>query len=464
MDSSTFFLGLKESVKKFNEIDRDKPIRIISHLDADGLSAVSILMKALQRDKRKFVVSIVKQLNETLLKELTIEDYSYYIFCDLGSSVLNLISETLKNKKIFILDHHKPELVKGGVVHVNPHLYGINGAKEISGAGVVYFFSKFLNEKNKDLAYLALVGAIGDVQECKGFSGLNDMILKDAVDTGKIEVKEGLGLFGMHTKSLHKVLEYSFNPYIPSVSGSERGAIKFLEELGIELKKNGKFRKLIDLEEEELKKLITGIILKRMGSEENTEEVLGPIYLLKDVEEGEVIKDLKEFSTLLNSCGRMGKPSLGVGTCLGNPKLKEKAVDILVDYRQEIIKSLNWFYSNRGSNKIVEKDNYVLINAEENVKDTMIGTLASIISKSNFYKRGFVIVAFAHTLDGDIKVSLRVNADIDLREVIKKVSEKVGGVAGGHKQACGALISQNNEKEFLDLIGKLLDKMVIKLE
>ena len=50
-------------------------------------------------------------------------------------------------------------------VQVNPHLYGIDGATDVSGSGVAYFAAKAVNAANVDLAPIALVGALGDMQD-----------------------------------------------------------------------------------------------------------------------------------------------------------------------------------------------------------------------------------------------------------------------------------------------------------
>ena len=50
-------------------------------------------------------------------------------------------------------------------MQVNPHLYGIDGATEVSGSGVAYFAAKAVNAENMDLAPIALVGALGDMQD-----------------------------------------------------------------------------------------------------------------------------------------------------------------------------------------------------------------------------------------------------------------------------------------------------------
>jgi RecJ-like exonuclease len=311
-----------------------------------------------------------------------------------------------------------------------------------------------------------VIGAIGDMQESKGFIGLNNEILKDAIQSRKIEIKDGLRMFGMQTKPLHKVLEYSTDPYVPGVTGNEKGAIRFLGEIGIELKENGKYKKLIHLNQDDTKKLITGIILRRLGSEDKPEDVLGPIYLLTNEEEENPTKDAREFATLLNACGRLNKPSLGIGTCLGNVNIKNKAINLLIDYKKEIINALNWFYSHRNTGDVIEKKGYIIINAEDNIRDTLIGTLASMISKSNLYDNGTIILALAHTLEEDTKVSIRIcgNSSVDTREILNDILKVTGGIGGGHKGAAGGLILQEKEEEFIKTAEKILSKITIEEE
>jgi len=460
-----FLQAVEDVVKEFNNLEK-RTVRIVGHLDADGISSTSILISALKRENIKFNVSIIKQIDQNILDELKKEDYPIIFFVDLGSGNLSMIEKALTGKHVFILDHHKPEDVKTNLIHLNPHLYEMDGDIELSGAGVVYLFARKLNEKNKDLSYLAVIGAIGDMQESKGFIGLNNEILKDAIQSRKIEIKDGLRMFGMQTRPLHKVLEYSTDPYVPGVTGNEKGAIRFLGEIGIELKENGKFKKLIHLNQDDTKKLITGIILRRLGSEDKPEDVLGPIYLLTNEEEENPTKDAREFATLLNACGRLNKPSLGIGTCLGNVNIKNKAINLLIDYKKEIINSLNWFYSHRNTSDIVERKGYIIINAEDNIRDTLIGTLASMISKSNLYANGTIILALAHTLEEDTKVSVRIcgNSSVDTREILNDILKVTGGIGGGHKGAAGCLILQEKEEEFIKTAEKVLGKVTIEEE
>ena len=467
-----FHMAIRNVVEKFHSL-KEKPFRIISHLDADGITSASILIKAFKREDVRFSVSIVKGLTINVLEELAMEDYKNYVFLDLGSGQATDVHRILHDRVVIILDHHKPDSLKledvnENFFYINPVFYGFDGSREICGAGVTYLFCKELNKENKDLAHLAIVGAVGETQANGGFIGLNTEILKEAIESGKLEVKTGLRMFGMQTRPIHKVLEYSTDPYIPGVTGSEEGAVKFLMELDIKVKEDNNWRKLVNLSEDEMKRLVAGIILRRMGSEDNPEDVLGSIYILEDEIGESSTKDAKEFATLLNACGRLGKPSFGLGVCLGDKGLKEKAEELLNTYKRELVKGLNWFHDNRKTDFIIEGEGYVVINAEGNVRETLIGTLASIISKSNTYKEGTIILSLAHTLDDFIKVSIRICGfklpDIDLRLIIKEINEAIGcNSFGGHKYAAGCIIPVEKEEEFIKHAQDVLERSVLKV-
>ncbi len=450
-------------------LETDKPVKIVGNLDTDGITSISILCKAFSRKKIRYAVSVIKQVNEEVLKSLKNEDYDVVVFVDFGSGYMNQISEEL-DKEVFILDHHFPEIKEeklGKIRQVNPHLFGIDGTKEISASGVTYFFAKAIDVGNVDLSYLALVGAVGDVQEDLGFKGLNNKILEDATDNELVEVKETLRVFGMQTKPIHKALEYSTNPYLPGVTGNEKGAIKFVEDAGIKVYSGRDFRRLVSLNKQELDKLVAMIDLKKTAG--SLEPLVGPVFLLKNEREDSLKKDLREFSTLLNSCGKMGWPSLGIGVCMGDEIALKKAEDVLRNYRREIIDALNWFHENRRGEKIIEKEGYAVILAEGNIRDTIIGTLASLLSKSGIYPDGTIVMSSAYTLDGYIKCSFRVSGKnvggVDLRLLVKEILNEVSdgsGYGGGLNLAAGASILQDKEdiliKSSLGVLGKIVSK------
>ena len=468
MDAYALFdEDVKKTAEEFKKIDKKEIIRVISHLDADGISAASLIVKCLNNESRKYSLSIVPQIKRELLEELSNEQYKYFVFTDLGSGVLTGIEELFKGKIVFILDHHEPEKLEvkaDNIFFVNPHKFGIEGNTEISGAGVAYFFVKSLDEKMGDFAHIAIIGAIGDMQERNGFSRLNSEILQTAVSNGKIKVIRGLRLFGAQTKPLHKVLEYCTDPYIPGVSGSESGAIQFLQQIGVNPKNEDGWKKVMHLTEEEMKNLVAGVILTRIG-EKNPEDVLGNVYLLKEEDHESPTKDAKEFATLLNACGRLDKASLGIGACLGDEKIKKKAIALMADYKREIISSMRWYDQNKNSSRIIKGSGYLIINAQDQIRPTLAGTMASMVSRSNGIKEKFIL-SMAQIADGTTKVSLRMSEHgngVDLKQII---SEIVNGLpnceAGGHSNAAGALIATEMEEEFIKRAEAILEKRAME--
>jgi RecJ-like exonuclease len=461
-----FDTALEKAAFIFKSWDKRQPIKLVSHLDADGIAASAIMTHLLNAENRKFSISILQQLSREDIVDLAKENYRYIIFSDLGSGQLNDIEELLKEKEILILDHH--ELAKKetteNITQVNPHIFGIDGSKEISGAGVSYLFASLVNEKSKALAHIAVIGAIGDIQGDYEFLHLNKRILEAAVNNGTIKQKKTLKLFGMQTRPIHKAIEYANELEIPGITGSESGAIQFLQELGIKLKDRNAWRTISDLDDEEMKKLATGIILKRFG-QLNPEDIFGEVYLLENEESGPT-KEAREFATLLNACGRMERASCGIGTCLGIEKDRKMALQTLADYKKELINAINWYEENIKSDSIIKGSNYIILNAKDKVFSNIIGTLASIISKSASFKKDTYILSLARTKKNKTKASLRksrsseADPDLNLRAIVKDIVEKTGaGEAGGHMQAAGAIIPTEKEEEFIDAAKDVLGKL-----
>ena len=59
---------IKDFTNEFREIK--EPIKVISHLDADGLTSAAIISKTLKRNDNEFSLSIVRQLDEDKIREL----------------------------------------------------------------------------------------------------------------------------------------------------------------------------------------------------------------------------------------------------------------------------------------------------------------------------------------------------------------------------------------------------------
>jgi len=157
--------------------------------------------------------------------------------------------------------------------------------------------------------------------------------------------------------------------------------------------------------------------------------------------------------------------SLGIGACLGDEKIKKRAISLMTDYKKEIINSLKWYDNNKASDFVTKGNGYMIINAQDQIRSTMIGTLASILSRSNDTKERF-IMSMAQLVDGTTKVSLRMcgnNEGIDLKKIIVDITEGMQGCEfGGHANAAGALIPTDSEEEFINRAKVVLEKKAME--
>jgi len=432
-------IQIKSVVKKFLEESQEKEIQIISHFDTDGITSATIMIQTLQKLDKKFSVKILKNLEKEFIFQLP--KNKLFLFLDLASGNLKEIHEAgLKN--VFIIDHHEiKKEIPEGIKIINPEL---GDKQKISSSGLTYLFCKEINPKNKEHAKLAVLGMIGDTLE-KNLDKSNNNILNE----GEIKKKRGLLIYPS-TRPLNRSLEYCSEPYIPGVTGETQGVLELLREAGLK-PSQGKYKSLIDLNEKEMKNLVTAIMLKTPKIK------IGDIFLIKFFNK---IEDARELSAMINACSRLGESGLAIQFCMENLKIKKKAESIYAKYKQLIISGLKYVSE---TEKIIGKG-FTIINAKENIKETMIGTIASILSNSHSYEEGHIIITMAY-YKNKIKISARNvgKKGRNLRELLNEIIKNTGGEVGGHKHAVGGIILQEKEKEFINTLKKNLEMELVKI-
>jgi RecJ-like exonuclease len=441
-----FSYPLDERVSKvaeeFLKLPRDKEIQIISHFDTDGITAASIIIKCLKRLDIKFNTLIVKNLTPKIISQLL--DNKTLLFLDLASNSLNLLAEF--KSKVFVIDHHEiSQSIPENVFILNPQLH--EKVDEISSSGLCYLFAKRINLANKDLASLAIIGMIGD--SVKNISISNNEITKDA----EMVIKKGILLYPS-TRPLNKVLEFSSEPYIPSVTGNKEGVFQLLKEIGFE-RQDGQYKSLIELSDEEMTKIVTAILLRRL--EKNNEDLIGNIFLVKHFNQ---LEDAREISAKINASSRLGEPHTSMLYCLGDSKAKKQVEKLYAKYRQMIISSLNFV---RNIEQI-KGNGYVIINAKSNIDDALVSVIATILSKSSLYEEGTIIIIMSDAEGDKIKVSARtVRQGRNVREILERAMSDIGGEFGGHKYAAGCMLDNSRAQEFIERIKKDLEIELVKI-
>lgn len=174
-----------------NIVKRSKKILVWGDEDPDGMTATTILLRALNDSgyetdyfiparKSDGIGLNIKQLNRILKKP-----FDLVITVDCGTSCTDEVEYLLKrNVNVIITDHHVPykKAVKN-VPYINPHIIKIRKFKDLSGAGVSLIFSTYLRKhffnkrsymdaliSDKKSIILAGIGTVCDKVKTTGFN------------------------------------------------------------------------------------------------------------------------------------------------------------------------------------------------------------------------------------------------------------------------------------------------------
>ncbi|MGM5481536.1 MAG: DHH family phosphoesterase [Nanobdellota archaeon] len=444
-----------EAGSEFLSKAEGKVVHIAAHYDADGLCSSAILHESLSRKDVSFTFSHYQHLDGDTIDEIASEDADIFIFADIGSTKAARIKECFSGKTVFILDHHACDEADAGngdsFIHINPYCHGITGVNEVAGAGVAYFFALGMDQSNRDLAGLGVLGAIGDNQERQGFNELNNEILQHAILQKKVRVGRRLRLFGINSRPLVKVLEYSTDLDIPGVTNNPDGVKELLSELRIRYSfRNGKLKKYYHLHPDQQQRLTERIL--EIKGEESLEGAVVPAYTFIDEQKREM-QDLRECATVINACGRLEEYRTAIKALRGDSLAKDKAVMNLKVYKSSLRDALNTIEKRKESGDVYQSDKLLIVDFGDQLKSSIAGVVASMTVRNKVVDEGVIVCTVADS-DGDtVKISLRSAIDDPesrLDELLSGIVKEFGADAGGHPNAAGAVIPADHKDVFIE--------------
>jgi RecJ-like exonuclease len=370
-------------------------------------------------------------------------DENELIFVDLGGG--NRRVNELKD--VLIIDHHQTEGI--GKTQVNPLLFGIDGSDELSAAGTAYCVFRCHPE-------LGVVGSMGDMQ--MPLRGMNRWVLEQGVGSGDIVVENDLRFYGRHCRPLVQFLAFSDDPFIPGISYREDKAEELLNELGIPLEQEGKRRMYADLDDEEKRRLVSGLAKILIGANRlrKAEHLIGENYVFPKRPMNETY-EANEFSTLLNACGRHSRDDIGVKVCLGDESVYAEARELLLLHRKMIRNGIRY-----AASHVQDLGKFRFLDGRKKIEENVIGIVCGMALQQG-WERPIIGIALG---EGDtIKVSGRapraaVSKGLNLGEIMKKATLETGGVGGGHRAAAGASIPKGRLNGFLVRAGELVEEQL----
>jgi RecJ-like exonuclease len=448
---------LRTSVEGGNEVS------IITHLDADGIIAGSIMAMALRRMGARYSVRAVSDMNSSVVENMKADGRDFYVITDLGGGWASNLRKALDNKWV-IIDHHEiteEEILTDDEAQIlNPWKFGIDGGKEVSAGGMAYMVASTLDLKNRDLSAIAVVSAVADRQDQgdkRSFFGLNAEILKTAQSLGLVSVDIDIILTGRETRPPHEALAYTLFHYIDGLTWNSEACYVLLKNAGIKLKDNGgRWRVLAEFSQEE-KSAIVEAVAKFVGSSDKRlsemllDDLIGYVYTLAREDKRSLLRDAREFSTMLNACGRIGRAGVGIALCMGDRNTAlSTGEEIMSTYKMTLRNNISTIFSEKW--RLADDGKTTFVNGDGILEEAMLGAVSSLLSRSpSFWGR----VLFVRTLtkDGTYKFSsrkcLHCKSQANLGVIMRQCSKALNGAGGGHSAAAGCSIPSSALEDFI---------------
>lgn len=440
------------------------PVGLVYNHDADGLTSGAIGALMLKRMGKEFKSICLKQIYADEIPRIKELDCSHYLFIDFGSGQLDLLKENFSH--FMVLDHHEPQRAEHEW-HLNPLLHGIDGGSEVSAAGVAYAVARSITGKNVDLSPLAIVGALGDMQDSRTgkLDGFNASLVQEAVEEGFLQVKNDLRLYGRISRPLTQFLMFSTSPVLPGLTGNEEACKRFLGWVGIELQdEHQQWRSYEDLPLEEKKRLTSALILhlnKFNTPEWKLQQLIGENYTLVNEEWKSPTRDGKEFATLLNAMGRHKFYETGLMVAMGDRgDAFAKAQAHLQQHREQLAKGIQLV---NQPGRLQEFSHFYFFDAGSEIKDSIVGIVAGMIYGNGQLSETKPILGLSVVDDSFVKISgrastLLIRNGLHLGLLFRALAAELGNGAegGGHAIAAGVKFDKSDKERFLERFSEMI--------
>jgi len=199
-------------------------VQIFHHNDTDGLTSGAILTKSFERKGFRTSRICLEKPYPAVLKKVFKSEGKFFIFADFAGRIAPMISQLNNGRNlVFILDHHIAEPSTDLMVcNLDPDFFGLKGDRDISASVTCYRFAQILDPENRDLAYLAALGAVGDEFFVDGkLVSENRKAALDAVRQGSVKIEDrehGEGYIFHSSKG--SISGESFSAYLDLLGGA----------------------------------------------------------------------------------------------------------------------------------------------------------------------------------------------------------------------------------------------------
>ena len=190
MSKQDFLQEIRKGIDLMRAAGSD--VTLVHHNDADGLTSAAVLETALARASFSVRRICIERVHPPIVARIHEEFPSTIFYVDLGGQAAPVISDANHGRRTtLILDHHHPHKpTDPKVLNISTEFFGLSGDMDISASTAAYFFALELDESNRDLAHVGVLGAVGDEHDREGrLVKENRDALLDAVEQGHVKIE-----------------------------------------------------------------------------------------------------------------------------------------------------------------------------------------------------------------------------------------------------------------------------------
>ena len=417
--------SLSERLKRAREIlEEGDEFRILTHYDVDGVCSAGIVAHYLLKRSKRFHISFFRNANQEELLE-TAKNEKYAIITDMGSSFVSQLEGN-----VIVLDHHKPRGDSEKVVHINPHIFGLDGTKDACASTLAFM----LTEEKETLRFF-LAGIFGDKQYLDGISGYN----KEIFEKHSLKISKNIVLHG----NVADAIVYSTEPFFFGLSGNYSNVENMLRGIGID--PSSSFE---ELGEEEKTKLISLLVINLLENSEIPEA--GRMLYDYDVEyEGSA----REMAELIDAAARTDNQGIALSYILGSKESLSKMEVLRKEYKSDVIEAVEDMLKNK-----FEKEHLQYFYVKSSYLTGTVSTIASLyLLNPNKAVIAIYLDKMAHI---SAKCSRKLAERIHLGDLLNSLAPEFGGHGGGHSVAAGATIEADKVEKFLDALDAEIGRVL----
>lgn len=195
MSKEIFLAEIRTGIERMRTAGSN--VTLVHHNDADGLTSAAILETALPRAGFSVQRICIERVHPPIIARIHAPRIhaaspTTILYVDLGGQAAPAISDANHGRHTtLILDHHHPHKpTDPKVLNISTEFFGLSGDMDISASTAAYFFALELDAANRDLAYMGVLGAVGDEHDREGrLVKENRDALMDAVEQGHVQIE-----------------------------------------------------------------------------------------------------------------------------------------------------------------------------------------------------------------------------------------------------------------------------------